>query len=172
MKANKLLAQIAKEEALKCYHGFVMQTYSNIGTIIEPFPKWSLEEADGNWCAAFVYHCCIQSGMKIPVRPRECVSCNLAGCGAWEEWAIADDRIFYTQSFQDETIPQAGDIILFDSVFNGREHDHIGIVLENKENSLILAEGNINNLSGIIERKKDNHIRALIRIKERFSYVK
>lgn len=163
------LANIARTEALKNYHGFIMGTESNIDELIDPFPKWTLQEADRLWCAAFVYHCCILSGMVIPIRPKECISCNLAGCVAWEEWAIHDERIGYhrADSFYE---PNGGDIVLYDNVFCDSEHDHIGIVLENKGSSIIVAEGNINNISGILERKKDSHIRAYISIPNDFVY--
>jgi len=55
-------------------------------------------------------------------------------------------------------------------VFNRKEHDHIGIIIENKDMSIIVAEGNINNVSGIIERKKDSHIRAYIRLPDNYVY--
>ncbi len=79
------LADVAKKEALRCFHGKVMQTEPTIQQIINPFPKWRLDEADGNWCAAFVYYCCIKAGFKFPIKPEGCVSSNLAGCFAWEE---------------------------------------------------------------------------------------
>jgi len=164
---RNLLASIAKEEVAKKYHGFVEGNTSNILPIISYFENWSLKEADGNWCATFVYHCCIKSGFIIPVRPKECVSCNLAGCGAWDEWARADERIGY---YANDFTPEVGDIVLYDFLFEEKEHDHIGIVLENRETSILVAEGNLNNVSGIIERDKDSHIRAYIRISDNYSY--
>ena len=56
------------------------------------------------------------------------------------------------------------------NVFIDHEHDHIGIVVENKDASIIVAEGNINNMSGVIERKKDAHIRAYIRLPDHYAY--
>ena len=47
---------------------------------------------------------------------------------------------------------------------------HIGIVLEKREHTLLAAEGNVNNVSGIIERAMDDHIRAYIRIPDGFQY--
>ena len=162
---NKL-ALVAREEALKCYHGYVSETDSNLQEIVAPFPKWSLPEADACWCAAFVYHCCRLAGMDIPVRPKESVCCSLAGCPAWEEWATADSRLL---CFRDGE-PQTGDIVLFDRVFNGSEHDHIGVVLEVHSNRIITAEGNFNNVSAVVERRRDDHIRCYIRIPEKFAY--
>ncbi len=46
----------------------------------------------------------------------------------------------------------------------------MGIVLQNTENTIIAAEGNLNNVSGIIERPKDEHIRGYIRIPEGYKY--
>ena len=66
--------------------------------------------------------------------------------------------------------PAAGDVVLFDRVFNNTDHDHIGIVLDNFHNYIITAEGNVENVSRILERKKDSHIRAYIRIPDNFSY--
>lgn len=162
---NKL-AETARREALKCLHGFVCGSESTLASIIAPFPKWTLREADGLWCAAFVYHCCTESGMRFPIRPKECISSNLAGCSAWEEWAQSDGRLSYFRTGE----PQPGDIVLFDRVFCNAEHDHIGIVLEALPDRLITAEGNFGNVSAIVERPLDAHIRAFIRIPEYFSY--
>lgn len=162
---NKL-AETARREAAKCYHGYVCGAASNLAEIIAPFPKWTLQEADRLWCAAFVYHCCIESGMRLPIRPTECASSNLAGCGAWEEWAQADDRIAY---FRDGE-PRPGDLVLYDRVFCNAAHDHIGVVLEVHHDRLITAEGNFGNVSAIVERPRDDHIRAFIRLPENFVY--
>ena len=165
---NKL-AEIARKEAMKFYHGYVSGTESNLGEIIGYFPKWTKEEADGLWCAAFVYHCCGIAGYRLPVRPKECVTCNLAGCIAWEEWAKADARVEYYPG--DSGIwPQEGDIVLFDRVFCDAEHDHIGVVVEVKGDVLLVAEGNFGNVSCLVERRRDAHIRAYIRIPYGFVY--
>ena len=163
------LAVIAREEAEKPYNGKVNNSVPNIQDIVALFPKWSVDEANGLWCAAFVYHCVILAGFKIPVRPKE-ASCSLAGCVAWEEWAQADSRIEYHSGNDNVFQPAAGDIVLFDRVFNNADHDHIGIVLENYDDYIITAEGNVENVSRILERKKNSHIRAYIRIPDNFLY--
>jgi len=170
MNKSQKLSQIAKMEAQRFFHGRVMKTEHNLHEIIEPFPKWEIEESDGMWCAGFVYYCCKKAGFDLPISPKECRTCNLAGCGAWEELAIADSDIIYTNANDNDYIPSPGDIVLFDRVFIDEEHDHIGIIVENKHNSIIVAEGNINNVSGIIERKKDSHIRAYIRFPDNYRY--
>lgn len=46
----------------------------------------------------------------------------------------------------------------------------MGIVLEKRERTILAAEGNVNNMSGIIERSVDDHIRAYIRIPDGYRY--
>ena len=132
-------------------------------------PQWTLKEADGLWCAAFVYYCCREAGFDIPIRPEACKSCHLAGCIAWEEFAQRNVELAYHKGIEG-FVPEAGDIVLYDRVFENKEHDHIGIVMENREDTILAAEGNINNKSGIIERQKDEHIRAYIRIPDGYKY--
>ena len=163
------LASVAKAMAQIPFHGFKEGEKSNLEPIIEPFPKWTIEEADGLWCAAFVYYCCREAGFEIPIRPDECKSCHLAGCIAWEEFAIGDSRIEYHKGRKGYT-PECGDIVLYDRVFENREHDHIGIIVDKRENSIFVAEGNVDNRSGIIERPVDEHIRAYIRIPDGYKY--
>lgn len=163
------LAEVAREEVHRFFHGSVMGTVSNLDDVIAPFPRWNKEEADKMWCAAFVFYCCRKAGMVIPVRPKECISCNLAGCGAWEEWAVADNRIMYFAP-KSEHNPIPGDIVLFDHVFCDADHDHIGIIVDVTPDALIVAEGNFNNVSCLVRRLRDEHIRAYIRIPEGFVY--
>jgi len=160
------LAETARRETFKFFHGKIMGMESNIHEMVELFPKWSVEEADGLWCAAFVLYCCNKAGMYIPHKPTEC-SMSLAACPAWEEWAKADNRIIYVPE-SDE--PQPGDIILFDYVFCDLPHDHMGIVIKVKKDMLLVAEGNFNNVSCVVERKRDAHIRCYIRMPVDFRY--
>ncbi len=46
MICSNELAKIARKEALKNYHGFVMGTEPTIYDIIKPFSEWTIEEAD------------------------------------------------------------------------------------------------------------------------------
>ena len=166
------LAKVARKEAMLPFHGNTGGAGSNIKPIIDLFPKWNMTDADGMWCAAFVYYCCIKAGFEIPYSPDECVTCSLAGCGGWEEFALGDKRIGY-RGKEENYVPVPGDIVLYDNVFIGREHDHIGIVLSADENSITATEGNIgrSNTSGIITRPQDEHIRAFISIPDGFRYT-
>ena len=141
-----------------------METKPNIEQIIHVFPNCPIQNTDKNWCSAFVCFCCVKAGFDIPIRPKESISCNLAGCGAWEEWVMINKKMGYHLADNNTYTPEAGDIVLFDKVFCNSEHDHIGIIIECKLDSIVVTEGNINNISGVIERKIDEHIRAYIKI--------
>jgi hypothetical protein len=165
MDKRKELAKIARKEALRCFHGFVMKTEPNLFPIIRLFPKWPLEKWDSRWCAAFVYYCCNKAGFSIPVLgPDELTGDNFASCRTWDNWARLSGNKFYFAPGDIDFVPSRGDIVLYDNVFEDAPLDHMGIIVEDKVNTIIAAEGNINNMSGIIERKKDTHIRAYIRI--------
>ena len=169
MATRKQLANVAKAMAQIPFRGFAEGKKSNLKPIVSLFTGWTVEEADRLWCAAFVYYCCKEAGFEIPIRPDECKSCHLAGCIAWEEFAIGDERIEYHKGGEG-FVPEPGDIVLYDRVFENREHDHIGIVVERREKSILVAEGNVDNRSVIIERPIDEHIRAYIRIPDGYKY--
>ena len=82
---------------------------------------------------------------------------------------MGDSRIEYHKG-REEFAAESGDIVLYDRVFENREHDHIGIVIENRGDTILAAEGNIDNRSGVIERPADGHIRAYIRIPDGYQY--
>lgn len=163
------LAEVARKMAQVPFHGEVDGFPSNLAPIVQPFPTWSVREADGLWCAAFVYYCCREAGFDIPYRPKECITCHLAGCLGWEEFAQGDKLIEYRKGAEGFA-PEAGDIVIYDRVFENSEHDHIGIVLEKRERSILAAEGNVENASAIVERPLDEHIRAFIRIPDGYRY--
>ena len=166
---RKKLAKEAQQAALTPFHEDIDGKGSNIAPLIAHFPKWNVKDADGLWCAAFVYHCCILAGYEIPYSPDECITCSLAGCGGWEEFAMGDARIGYYKGDED-FLPEPGDIVIFDRVFCGKEHDHIGIVLKVTDTQLITAEGNVDKVSQIVTRGRDEHIRAFIRLPDGYKY--
>ena len=163
------LAKVAKDMAQVPFHGEVDGMASNLEPIVRLFPTWTLKEADGLWCAAFVYYCCTEAGFIIPYRPDECKTCHLAGCLGWEEFAIGNQRIEYHRGAEG-FVPEAGDIVVYDRVFENKDHDHIGIVLEKRKRTILAAEGNVNDKSVMIERPVDEHIRAFIRIPDGYRY--
>lgn len=168
---RKRLAEIARVRAERPFHGELEGAASTIGPIIRLFPRWSVQDADRRWCAAFVYYCCVEAGFDIPYSPGECVTCSLAGCGGWEEFARGNGRIEY-HGREEAFAPAAGDIVLYDRVFAGRDHDHIGIVCQAGGGAILAAEGNVGdtNTSGLVRRPVDGHIRAYIRIPDGYRY--
>ena len=170
MPSRKEIEKKKKKKALLPFHGFIRGKDSNLKPIVDLFPHWNIQAADSMWCAAFVYYCCVQAGFRIPYSPKGCRTCSLAGCGGWEEFALSDSQIEYHRG-ESGFEPQAGDIVLYDHVFINREHDHIGIVLENYPGFLITAEGNVgnSNTSAIVARAKDEHIRAFIRLPDNYN---
>ncbi|MBQ4639647.1 MAG: GNAT family N-acetyltransferase [Clostridia bacterium] len=164
------LADTACRLAKLPLHGSADGKESNLQPLVQHFRRWDVQQADRLWCAAFVYHCCVEAGFQLPFSPDECTVCSLAGVPAWEELAQKDSRIGYF--LPEEADPLPGDIVLYDHVFCNQPHDHIGIVLENHPDHLITAEGNIGNTnrSGIIRRAKDGHIRCYIRLPENYRW--
>ena len=86
-------AEVARKQAQLPFHGYIEGEESNLEPIIKHFPKWNIADADKLWCAAFVYYCCIEAGFDIPYSPDECITCSLAGCGGWEEFAMLRLRL-------------------------------------------------------------------------------
>ena len=164
------LAAIARQEAMRNFHGNLPGQPLNIQPLVVPFPPMDIDKWDGLWCAAFVHYCCNKAGFRIPARPAEARSCTLGGCIAWEEWAMADPRVIYVSGRDESFTPEPGDIVLFDRVFEDHPHDHIGIVLEYSDDELITAEGNVANVSAIVHRKRDHHIRSYLRLSDGFTY--
>lgn len=171
MNKRAKLAGIGKNEAQKCFHGNVMSIKSNLKPMTTLFSKYDVGELDGFWCAAFVYYCCLMAGFNMPAKyPHENKNIIFVGCLDWQMWAqLPENNFFY---FKDDKnfIPSTGDIVLFDNVFCDQPHDHIGIVVENRVESMVVAEGNINNISGLVEREKDAHLRGFIRIPNDYDF--
>lgn len=156
------LAEVARREAKKFYHGNVMGVTTNLHPISEWFPyskTWDVNSWDNGWCAAFVYHCCKKAGYDLPVRDAHpSVTCNFAGCIAWEQWA-KHNGLWLEKTER----PRAGDIVLFDNAFQKGEHDHIAVVLRATKDYFAAAEGNFNNVSAIVRRGYEQ-VRGYVRL--------
>lgn len=164
MSKRESIAEIAEKLARKPFHGKVMRMKSNIGPIISHFPNWNYDDFDGKWCAAFVYHCCRKAGFSIPPRYPSKNFGSFAGVHAWLEWAKLAKNGFYYSRKNTNFTPKRGDIVIFDNVFDPGPHDHIGIITSFNKSLLIVAEGNVNNISCVLERKVNSNIRGYIRI--------
>lgn len=166
MKENfgERLSKVAYEMAMTPYHGQVMGLDSNLEPIVTHFPPWALENWDNRWCAAFVYHCVVNTGVNLPMHFKHTeIPCNFAGCIAWECYAKIQEKKAYFLPTDEGFVPRAGDIVLYDGVYENKPHDHIGIVIENHLLDLKVAEGNVGNISSVVMRKKNKQIRAYLR---------
>lgn len=126
---------------------------------------------EGNWCAAFVYYCCMQVGILLPIRyPNRMY--RLAGVGAWLDWAQLHETRFFYDAKQEEFIPARGDIVIFDKLLSDNSHDHIGIVLACEDNEILIAEGNKDNknYSSVSFRGRDHCILGYVRIDNGYRY--
>ena len=170
--SKEKLAAVAYLNACLPFHGYTDGAETNLEPIIRLFPRWNVRDADKSWCAAFVYYCLVEAGFDIPYSPDECVTCSLAGCGGFEEFALGDGRIEYHRR-GDGFSPCVGDIVIYDGVFSGSEHDHIGIIVAVEDEWITAAEGNVpnTNTSGVVRRKLDGHIRCFIRIPDGYGYI-
>lgn len=101
-----------------------------------------------SWCCAFVYYCCLQAGFQFPPKPMPGYRYTLAAVPAWQHWAAAKGFFFSS----DTATTEPGDIVLFNNVAVGQPLDHIGIVVDVTPTSILCAEGNVENRTGLFER--------------------
>ena len=168
-KRQKLVT-ISEKIALKPFHGKTMGLSSNIKPLTDHFPDGPRSEFEGKWCAAFVYHCCIKAGFKIPYRYQKNNFGTFAGVRAWLQWSKLQENQFYFSSRNTHRLPEPGDIVVYDNIFDPSPHDHIGIVLATNRQSLRVAEGNVNNMSTVLRRERNVHIRGYIRLPDDYEY--
>lgn len=149
--------------------------------IIRYYPEDSIFEGLKNgWCAAFVYHCCLEAGLVLPIRvphtAQKVANARFNGVGGWYDWGMDRGYCYFEK---DGFIPERGDIVVYNNIIpeenkekNSKWHDHIGIVLSCDSESLMVAEGNVDNknVSDIKKRLRDNTIGCYIRIPEDYSY--
>ncbi|WP_440118955.1 CHAP domain-containing protein [Paenibacillus sp. QZ-Y1] len=126
---------------------------------------------EANWCAAFVYHCCIQVELILPIRyPNHMY--RLAGVGAWLNWAQQPETGFFYCDGHNGFKPERGDIIVYEKLLSDNSHDHIGIVLACEGGKLLVAEGNKDNknYSGVFYRDRGHCIHGYIRIDDSYQF--
>jgi hypothetical protein len=101
-----------------------------------------------DWCGAFVYYCCQQTGIDVPIQP-EGFWATMALVESWKYWA-KKRGYWYPKGSID---PKPGDILVFDWDGDG-ELNHIGIVRGYTPGADIIrtSEGNRGNVSGNFTR--------------------
>ncbi|AZN43747.1 CHAP domain-containing protein [Paenibacillus albus] len=124
-----------------------------------------------SWCAAFVYHCCREAGFLLPIRYPN-ASHRLAGVGAWLKWAKLEETGFFHSDNQNGFTPERGDIVIYEKLLSDHSHDHIGVVLDVKDNEILVAEGNRDNenYSNVLYRDRNRCILGYIRIQNDYKY--
>ncbi len=112
-----------------------------------------------DWCGAFVYYCCKEVSIDIPVQPN----------GFWATLALVESWKFWgkQQGFwfrKGDQVPKRGDIVVFDWDGDG-ELNHIGIVrgYTPGSNTINTSEGNKQNQSGNFTRSL-SYVAGFIRI--------
>ena len=148
---NLRLAEIARAEAGKNYHGTTDVAIGNLQPLEELF-----SEADdvthgmlnADWSGAFVYLCTKFAGISLPVRyPDPRVHASFASSISWVEYARLPKIRLWRKN---NTTPEIGDV----AVLAPTEHTPclLGVVLEVLEDCAELAIGNYHNHSAIVEK--------------------
>jgi hypothetical protein len=123
-----------------------------------------------NWCAAFVYHCCMEVGYVLPMR-HPLVSCRFGGVKGWLEWAQLPENQFFHPLNEPGFTPTRGDLVIYEQLLSNNAHDHIGVVLAVEENEMTVAEGNgDHNRSVVTSRSCREKIAGFIRIDLQYRY--
>lgn len=166
MTRREQIAKIAEELAARPLIGNEQKYGPDLVPILRYFPRED-PEVGFDWCAAFVYHCCLEAGLTLPVRHPAPVTRNFAWVSVWVEWGELNG--FYHPADDPFFIPERGDLIIFDNLLGNGPNDHIGVVTHREHGRLITAEGNYLNRSGIFDRTKAA-LTGFIRIADTYEY--
>ena len=161
---NLYLAEIAREEARKNYHGNTSAAIGNLQPLAELFEvidDLTLEDLNADWSGAFVFLCTERAQMGLPVRyPDTRVRASFADVISWEQYARLPKIHAWLGC---DTIPEIGDLVIFDYV-NGRP-PKMGIVLSVNGETMDVAVGNHHNHSALIEHSLTEGVRGYIRLR-------
>ncbi|MGB3512103.1 MAG: peptidoglycan-binding protein [Microcoleaceae cyanobacterium] len=114
-----------------------------------------------DWCGGFVYYCCREAGIDIPIQP-DGFWATMALVASWKYWASKKGFWYLKGSGFN---PARGDIVIFDWSDISGAYNHIGIVRGYTPGSstLITSEGNKSNRSGNFTRNLSD-VEGFIRI--------
>ena len=160
---NTVLAQVAREEAKKNYHGETDTTMSNLQGVAELFDvveNVTLDSLSDDWSGAFVYLCTELAGMGLPVKyPDPRVRSSFASVTAWEQYAkLPKIRLW----LEHDEKPEEGDLVIFEDEVG--KAPRMGVVLEVSDEGIEVALGNYRNHSAIIEHPLERGISGYIRL--------
>lgn len=113
-----------------------------------------------DWCGAFVYYCCREVGIDVPIQPQGFWA-TMALVESWQYWAKKNGFWFLKGSIT----PSRGDIVIFDWARTAGSYNHIGIVRGHTPGSstFLTSEGNKGNLSGNFTRNLSD-VEGFIRV--------
>ncbi len=171
---RELLADIAEDFAAKDVVG--EKANADYMEMLKYYPENDPDEFNNGWCCAFVYYCCREAGIDLPLGTHKTARPSqfrwFTSCIAWFEWAQSNNFLHIECS---DFTPRRGDIVIYNNIISEPYKqkdslwcDHLGIVLSCTTEYLTAAEGNVgnNNVSGIMDRKRDDTIGCYIRIPE------
>lgn len=164
---RRLIADIAEQLAMRPLVGDENKCGSDLAPILRYFPRED-PSIGFDWCAAFIYHCCLEAGIDLPIKYPDPVPCRFAGVQAWLVWAQLPETNYFHSTTDSTFIPERGDLIIFDNLLGGGPHDHIGVVLGVEENKITTAEGNVDNRSGIFVRNRIRNVNGFVRISDSY----
>jgi hypothetical protein len=163
-------------ETLAAKHIIGEKTNSDFLELLKYYPKNDADEFKNCWCCVFVYHCCRKAGVDLPLGTHKTARKGhfrwFTSVLTWFEWAQINGFIHKESP---DYVPIRGDIVIYNNIIPDEYKqkdslwcDHIGIVLSADGDTLMVAEGNINNqnISGIVQRNRDDTIGYYIRIPE------
>lgn len=160
---NLILAQVAKEEAKKNYHGNTEAAISNLHPLLELFSKEdevTFEILNADWSGSFAYFCIQKAGMSLPLRyPDPRVRHCFAAVSAWEQYARLPKIHLWHSAAE---LPEVGDLAVLEHAPGGP--GQMGVVLRVEGNVMELAMGNYHNHSAIIEHPLDEGVRGYVRL--------
>jgi HD superfamily phosphohydrolase YqeK len=131
----------------------------------------AFEALSGNWSAAFVYHCCYESGFILPIHALN-IERRFDDIKAWLDFASLLNNGFYHPKGESGFVPERGDIVIFDRILEDKmPADHMGVVVMTSPERITVAEGNArkSNVSDVIEHSATHHVRGYIRLPNDFS---
>ena len=160
---NVKLAEIARKEARKNYHGNTSTAVGNLFPIEDLFSvagDVTPTSLDGDWSGAFAFLCTELAGIGLPARyPDPRVGGSFARVECWERYArLPKIRLWLTN----DNAPEVGDLVVFEPTAKGVPQ--MGIILETSEESMEIALGNYHNHSAIVERPLGEGVRGYIRL--------
>jgi hypothetical protein len=166
---RSLLARIAEELASRPLIGNDHKCGPDLYPLLLPFPRPDMN-VGFDWCAAFVYHCCLTAGINLPMKYPAPVQFRFAAVPAWLQWAQLPEIGFYSPAIGSAFAAKRGDIVVFDDILGNGPHDHIGIVLRRRGDTLLTAEGNVDNRSGVFSRHRTEKVNGYIRIRDSYRF--